>query len=612
MERIKIKNHSKEKLTLCTRDNKNSGENINRNNMTYDNNVNIDEFYSSDSSIELIDVYKSKTTHLNSKNDLDNTNFIEYIDLTNNATLNLKNNDSYAKFDIFNIKKNSSIQDLTVNSSNSEESFKSASSSNLEKKSDYIASVKYPIVSEKENNLIDTENNFSTPNKLAIQLDRLSESAKVLDRLYGRQWRKIDGIFNIPKKDIKKKLFENDDENSSESIIDSKSECESCYINYKEKGKANLTPTKNIQKELDLTSESFMNISLSDARIDFNFSNKQDDVIPLSSTLNKSGSLIFPKKNKTQEICLLSKPLPKKELKNVKSENSDSMLSFLSSLSCYNGSLKCHPEAEKYKFKFKKNKDDLVSALFDLFNKEVFENKLPDDMNFKWNARLRTTAGACFNRRSVKINENLDCVRISRIELSSKIIDTAERLRDTLIHELCHAACWIFNGVSEGHGPAWKSWANKAMKRFPELPIIKRCHSYAIQTKYTYKCMKCGYSIGRHSKSLNLEKKRCGYCYGEFELIVNKMNKNPTVNINLQGLQTDPLKELYKIDDKPQTNKLPRKPSKFAIFVKENYGKAKRENPLLKHGEIMKILGSQFSVAKTLTPDDIFDRLLDS
>lgn len=154
-------------------------------------------------------------------------------------------------------------------------------------------------------------------------------------------------------------------------------------------------------------------------------------------------------------------------------------------------------------------------------------------MNFKWNSRLRTTAGACFNRRSIKINENLDCERVSRIELSTKvnlkyfinyieyvdiniylnnnflyviknvvnnmvkivlqIIDTAERLRDTLIHELCHAACWIFNGVSEGHGPSWKRWANKAMEKFPELPIIKRCHSYEVQTKFTYKCKKCDY-----------------------------------------------------------------------------------------------------------------------
>lgn len=38
--------------------------------------------------------------------------------------------------------------------------------------------------------------------------------------------------------------------------------------------------------------------------------------------------------------------------------------------------MKCDPEAEKYKLKFKKNKDTLVSILFKLFNEEVFDNKV--------------------------------------------------------------------------------------------------------------------------------------------------------------------------------------------------------------------------------------------
>jgi hypothetical protein len=38
--------------------------------------------------------------------------------------------------------------------------------------------------------------------------------------------------------------------------------------------------------------------------------------------------------------------------------------------------MKCDPAAEKYKIKFKKNKDDLVSVLFKLFNKEIFDNKV--------------------------------------------------------------------------------------------------------------------------------------------------------------------------------------------------------------------------------------------
>ena len=77
--------------------------------------------------------------------------------------------------------------------------------------------------------------------------------------------------------------------------------------------------------------------------------------------------------------------------------------------------------------------------------------------------------------------------RFSVIELSSKVLDSPDRLRDTLIHEMCHAASWIISGYRDGHGPLWRTWAEKAMRRFPELPVIDRCHSYQINTKYTYR-----------------------------------------------------------------------------------------------------------------------------
>lgn len=48
-------------------------------------------------------------------------------------------------------------------------------------------------------------------------------------------------------------------------------------------------------------------------------------------------------------------------------------------------------------------------------------------------------------------------VRTSVIELSEKVLTSADRLRCTLIHELCHAATWIFNGEG-GHGSTWKQW----------------------------------------------------------------------------------------------------------------------------------------------------------
>ena len=54
------------------------------------------------------------------------------------------------------------------------------------------------------------------------------------------------------------------------------------------------------------------------------------------------------------------------------------------------------------------------------------------------------------------------------------LLDSADRLRDTLIHEMCHAAAWIKSGVRDGHGAVWKAWAEKAQKALPELPIISR------------------------------------------------------------------------------------------------------------------------------------------
>lgn len=45
------------------------------------------------------------------------------------------------------------------------------------------------------------------------------------------------------------------------------------------------------------------------------------------------------------------------------------------------------------------------------------------------------------------------------IELSSKVIDTELKLRNTLAHELCHIAAWILSGeIRPPHGGAFKLW----------------------------------------------------------------------------------------------------------------------------------------------------------
>lgn len=106
-----------------------------------------------------------------------------------------------------------------------------------------------------------------------------------------------------------------------------------------------------------------------------------------------------------------------------------------------------------------------------------------------WNKKLLNTAGRCCLSK-VKTTTDGGGGRSARIELSEKVLTSADRLRCTLIHEMCHAATWIFDG-EDGHGRTWKAWASKANKVFPELPKINVCHQYAIEYKYTYKCTGC-------------------------------------------------------------------------------------------------------------------------
>lgn len=261
--------------------------------------------------------------------------------------------------------------------------------------------------------------------------------------------------------------------------------------------------------------------------------------------------------------------------KAAPSSTHTSTLTFLSSLTADVPIHKCHPEAKKYLTKFNNSKVELSQRLYQLFNTECFDSCLPQDFDISWNVRLTKTAGLCHSRR-YKDRHGIE-VRSSRIELSTKVVDSCDRLRDTLIHEMCHAASWIISGYRDGHGPLWKTWANKAMVRFPELPVIGRCHSYAIRTKYTYKCEKCGQCIGRHSKSLDTDRKVCGKCHGRFQLVVNyKGNK-----VNEAG---------------DSAAKPPKTPNPFALFVKENYKVYKK--PGVSHGDVMKVLGDKFKEVK--------------
>ncbi|XP_033919567.1 germ cell nuclear acidic protein isoform X2 [Melopsittacus undulatus] len=222
---------------------------------------------------------------------------------------------------------------------------------------------------------------------------------------------------------------------------------------------------------------------------------------------------------------------------------------------------------------FKKNKEELAWKLYCLYNSTIFDQKLPDKMEIIWNKKMRKTAGYCVTGQT----EGPEAKRYARIELSEKVCDSADRLRDTLVHEACHAATWLINGVRDGHGRLWRYYANKSAVIHPELPVVARCHSYEINYKFIYECVLCKATIGRHSKSLDTERFVCAFCGGK--LVLNRPTRKGGT---------------------PARTRL----TPFAKHVEENYGLTKREQPGLSPAEVMQELSADFAL-KTRLQDSL-------
>ena len=218
---------------------------------------------------------------------------------------------------------------------------------------------------------------------------------------------------------------------------------------------------------------------------------------------------------------------------------------------------------------YARHKETIARALYDEFNRDAFDGKLPPKLEISWNAKLLTTAGLTHYKkitRSSGVSEYH-----ARIELSTKVLDTAEKLEATLLHEMCHAAAWLLDHCAKPpHGAVFKRWANKAMKTYPGVSV-DTCHSYQIHQPYKYRCTQswCGQEYGRHSKSIDVEAKACGVCNGKLEFI-GKFNADGT-----------------RVEERAATA--------FSLFVKEHFGAVKERLPAgTPHKTLMKELSIQW------------------
>jgi predicted SprT family Zn-dependent metalloprotease len=221
--------------------------------------------------------------------------------------------------------------------------------------------------------------------------------------------------------------------------------------------------------------------------------------------------------------------------------------------------LKKKREAKARKAAFNAAKESMACELLAALDKGVTKNKIATlsattgGVKVVWSNTLRSTAGRANWRRTVTklsgspIKGNIlpegpgiEVQHFAHIELASKVIDSEDRLVNTLAHEFCHLANFMISNVrDQPHGASFKQWAAKVSSHLKHSDNdvwrkveVTTKHDYKIDHKYLWVCIGreqskaaaylnieeddegCGAEYGRHSKSIDTRTQRCGRCKG--------------------------------------------------------------------------------------------------
>lgn len=209
---------------------------------------------------------------------------------------------------------------------------------------------------------------------------------------------------------------------------------------------------------------------------------------------------------------------------------------------------------------FRRSRETMGAETFVNFDNAAFGGRLGvANVTLEWSNKLRTTAG-CTRLAKTK-RPGCTPVLTASIELSTKVIDDPHRLRTTLLHEMCHAAAWMIDGVYKpAHGKCFQKWAQIAMEYVRDIEVTTT-HDYQISFKYAWACTtsKCECVIKRHSRSVDVNKHRCGRCQGK--LMEIEVPSAP--NASAASVEHVPRK------------KAP--PSAYNMFVKENSARLREQ-----------------------------------
>ncbi|KAL5336084.1 SprT-like family-domain-containing protein [Aspergillus crustosus] len=192
--------------------------------------------------------------------------------------------------------------------------------------------------------------------------------------------------------------------------------------------------------------------------------------------------------------------------------------------------------------------EDFLKTLDDTVSGGEVQRRSADTggVRIVWSKTLQTTAGrAKWRRDRITVNDRSSADSLSSsgsetpsttsvkhyatIELAERVIDDEDRLLNTLAHEYCHLANYMISNIrNQPHGTSFQAWGQKCKEALKDHPIyggrieVTTKHSYKIDYKYVWTCVDCCQNYGRHSKSIDPSKHRCGKCRGLLQQIKPK------------------------------------------------------------------------------------------
>ncbi|KAH7825621.1 putative HMG box protein [Monocercomonoides exilis] len=267
-------------------------------------------------------------------------------------------------------------------------------------------------------------------------------------------------------------------------------------------------------------------------------------------------------------------------------------------------------------YQFARHRNELAAAVFAFINKRVFDDRLPSETKIEWSKTLRTTAGTAFTtwKKIKKISEKksecesscaastensmqsleevIEIPESARIALSTKVITNFDSLVSTMAHEMCHLAKSFIDKEHDTrhHGQTFRKWGRRTKSRIGVE--VSTYHHYEIQYKYQWKCEICGQMYRRHSKSIDVEKVRCGVCSGKLVFIPTQKKEKAKSSTHMEN------DENSKNQTENEENVRNQKLNPFMEFVKRNREDFKTKHPGLSGKEMMKELGILYRQSK--------------